>query len=331
MKASIRIGIVGWGHSAKTFYRILSKNKNVDIVGIYVRSSQIEQGMLFFNNFNEFLNQNLDAIVIAIQPNYQFEYIIKAFENNLHVLCEKPIATKNSDIDDILLAWRKSNKIGMINFCYRLNEQFVSFRNMLKGNIIGDINFIKAEWILKNRLNLDLTTHWKCQKEFGGGMLNNFGSHLVDFLIQEGKDIKLLGKSQQTLYPNRLNESGVNGTCSGDEVSTLLMEVDKIPVTIHLSSISDINQGLKVVAYGTKGTIELQSTRKTSSGFPYAVNLIINNRCKEVDRGNCEDDATYLYQKVTDKFVVSIMNNINSQDISPSIEDGLKTFNIINN
>ncbi len=328
MNNKIKIGIVGWGYSAKTFYKILSKNDNVNIVGIYTRTFQIEQDIVIFNSFDKLLNQKLDAVIIAIEPNYQFEYIIKAFNNNLHVLCEKPIATKNSDIDDILSSWEKSNKIGMINFCYRLNEQFVKFREVLNDGTIGNVNFIKTEWILKNRLNMDLTTHWKCQKDLGGGILNNFGSHIIDFFIQDSDNVTLLGKSQQILYPNRLNDSGANSICSGDEVSTLLMEVDNIPISIHLSSVSYMNSGLKITAYGTKGTIELQSTRKTSAGFPYILNLNMDDSYKMISKGNCEDDMTCLYQKTIDKFIISIIYNI--QDISPSLEDGFKTFKIIN-
>jgi hypothetical protein len=38
------------------------------------------------------------------------------------------------------------------------------------------------------------------------------------------------------------------------------------------------------------------------------------------------EDMTSLYKKTTDIFVMSIIENLNAEDISPSLEDGLKTF-----
>ena len=65
-------------------------------------------------NFDEFLDLGMDAIVIAMPHYLHAPYAIKAMEEEIHVFCEKPMATTMHETDAMISAARLNDcKLGI--------------------------------------------------------------------------------------------------------------------------------------------------------------------------------------------------------------------------
>ena len=96
-------------------------------------------------------SSEIDAVIIAVPPEYQPEIACECLNNGKHVLCEKPLGINQNKIDKLITIWEKSQLIGMVNFCYRFINEIEQFKSYLEGGICGDLHLIDAQWMLNNR------------------------------------------------------------------------------------------------------------------------------------------------------------------------------------
>ena len=114
----LNIGIVGMGFIADYHYRGFSPNPDANVVGMTQdfygdaiktdgMKSQLykkcaEWNIKAYKNFDEMVeDKNIDALVIGSINPYHFEQIKKGFENNKHLLVEKPVVTDFSHLKKI--------------------------------------------------------------------------------------------------------------------------------------------------------------------------------------------------------------------------------------
>ena len=96
------IGMIGFGLIAKIHSKIMFEN-NCPIRCVLVRSEEsIEKTKNFFvkefsytplitNDCNFFFSKKVDILLICSPPSTHFKFLLKAFDNNISVFCEKPL------------------------------------------------------------------------------------------------------------------------------------------------------------------------------------------------------------------------------------------------
>jgi len=277
-------------------------------------------------------SQEIDALIIAVPPFIQPDLAILAFKNKKHVLCEKPLAVTVEDSKAIVDAGRKSGCVGMVNLCFRLIPRFQEFKTRLANGDCGKLHSIDAQWILSNRLNPSLTFHWKGQSELGGGVLQNFGSHVLDFLFYDIDQMKLLKAKQNILTPLRYDDTGNQRQITGDEETIAAFEVgDNFLVNLHLSLVAKEAIGYRIIAKGDKGTLEIKNAGPNLHAGPFSLWFYEENdsqgKCLSSDDKNEEYSRQGLFSKIHKLFIEAINNN--DKNVEPSLESGLKVSKLI--
>jgi predicted dehydrogenase len=161
----------------------------------------------------------------------------------------------------------------MVNFCYRFHPALIEFKRRLMMNICGELTVIKLDWVLPTRLNQNLTYHWKGQEELGGGVLQNFGVHILDFLFADQFNVKLLSANQRIFTPKRLNSEGQSRKITGDEVTTAFFLWNECVVVIHLSLVTQAGSGLRITAQGTMGSLDVIEIPQKNHASKWKINF----------------------------------------------------------
>lgn len=118
----------------------------------------------------------IDAIYIPLPNHLHVPWTIKALEAGKHVLCEKPIALKESDFDDLIAARDKAGLIAAEAFMIPHHAQFARARELVQSGAIGDLIHIDGTFSYNNAGDLDNIRHDPAK---GGGALPDIGVYPI--------------------------------------------------------------------------------------------------------------------------------------------------------
>ncbi|EFO9189785.1 Gfo/Idh/MocA family oxidoreductase [Campylobacter lari] len=170
----MKIGLIGLGKMGKNHLRELERNLKVKEIHLYDPFYKDEFKHFFHKNFDDFLKQNLDGVIIATPTHTHLDTALKVFLKIKNVLIEKPLAL---NIDEILILEQKAreNKVRVgVGFCERFNPAILTLKEKLLEDEIISINIQRIS-PYPQRIN-DV------------GVLSDLGVHdidLVRFLSQE--------------------------------------------------------------------------------------------------------------------------------------------------
>ncbi|EAL3898728.1 gfo/Idh/MocA family oxidoreductase [Campylobacter lari] len=170
----MKIGLIGLGKMGKNHLRELERNLKVKEIHLYDPFCKDEFKHFFHKNFDDFLKQNLDGVIIATPTHTHLDTALKVFLKIKNVLIEKPLAL---NIDEILILEQKAreNKVRVgVGFCERFNPAILTLKEKLLEDEIISINIQRIS-PYPQRIN-DV------------GVLSDLGVHdidLVRFLSQE--------------------------------------------------------------------------------------------------------------------------------------------------
>jgi predicted dehydrogenase len=125
-----------------------------------------------FGSYEEMLaSDKIDAVYIPLPTSQHVEWSIKAADAGKHVLCEKPIALKASEIDSLIAA-RDRNKV-LITEAYMVTYTPVwqKVRSLLADGAIGRLRHVQGAFTYFNRD----AGNMRNIPELGGGGLPDIG------------------------------------------------------------------------------------------------------------------------------------------------------------
>lgn len=132
-----------------------------------------------FETFYEMLEAGeLDAVVICLPTAMHERSVSAAFDVGLHVLCEKPPATSESEMSKIVSAAGFCGKTYMWARQHRFSPEIAKAREIIERGEIGDAyrgesSWQWAWWPFDN-------DNWRGNREKGGGALLDIGIHMID-------------------------------------------------------------------------------------------------------------------------------------------------------
>jgi predicted dehydrogenase len=130
-----------------------------------------------YGSYDELLKDTeIDVVYNSLPNSLHAEWTIKALQAGKHVLCEKPLALRSSDVKNIIELRAKNKLIVMEGLMYRHHAQ----TDWLKTHLpkLGSLKTIKFSFhtILQGGPNI----RWS--KELGGGALWDLGCYAIHFL-----------------------------------------------------------------------------------------------------------------------------------------------------
>lgn len=147
----IRIGIIGPGnHFQKKILPALNKIKNVKILYILKKNKNKFLKFESTNNSKIFFKNKFDFVYISSIPSTHEKYLNLCINNNINIICEKPLLTNLKKTKSILKKIREKNLFIFETFSYIFNKSFIKLNNLIKNK---DIKYIHSSFqfpFLKN-------------------------------------------------------------------------------------------------------------------------------------------------------------------------------------
>jgi predicted dehydrogenase len=122
--------------------------------------------------------RDLDLVVVASPTPFHSAQTLTAFAHGVDVLCDKPMAASLAEADGMIAAMRRSGRRLMVFQPHRVRPEVQVLRGLLARDLIGPVFMIKRAMSQYTRRN-----DWQAFSKHGGGMLNNYGAHMVDLLL----------------------------------------------------------------------------------------------------------------------------------------------------
>ena len=126
-----------------------------------------------------FANEEIDGVIIAANNNQHKELVIKAARAGKHIICEKPAAMTVADLDEMTAEVRKAGVTFTVHQQRRYDKDFRCVKECYDKKLVGDIYTIQSSLYGYNGNMHD----WHIYKEEGGGMLYDWGVHLIDQIL----------------------------------------------------------------------------------------------------------------------------------------------------
>jgi len=181
-----KLALIGYGGMADWHCTDLKKNvPEIDVIGAYdVRPEAMEKavndGLHAYNSMEELLSDpQIDLVLIATPNDVHKDISIAALRAGKNVVCEKPITMNAAELEEIIAVKNESGKLFSIHHNRRWDRDFLTVRKMLDENVIGTPYYIESRVQGSRR-----AMHgWRSYAINGGGMVLDWGSHLLDQLL----------------------------------------------------------------------------------------------------------------------------------------------------
>lgn len=254
----LKWGIIGLGKIANKFAKDLALVENCELTAVASRSA--EKGRQFgaqygvkaiYSSYDDlFQDPNVDIVYIATPHNSHLEYSLAAMNSGKHVLCEKPLAVNQQQVQALIDGARKNSIFLMEAFWTRFNPSMEAVMSRVRNQEIGEVNYINADFSFyrdapaeSRMFNMDLA----------GGSLLDVGVYPI-FL-----SYILMG------YPDEILATAIKHETGADLQTSAILK--------YKNGLANVMSGLRSASdmvakiYGTEGEIFIDKVWHEAQGY----------------------------------------------------------------
>lgn len=182
----IRYAVVGLGHIAQTaILPAFEKVKNARLVGLFSGDPEKRESLqkaydvdfaLGYEEFPEVVSSGLiDAVYICVPNHLHFMFIKVALQNQVHVLCEKPLALNVEEAREIENLTLETGAKLMTAYRLHFNEANLEACKIARSGQIGEVRFFSSIFSMKVREG-----NIRTEIVQGGGPLYDIGIYCIN-------------------------------------------------------------------------------------------------------------------------------------------------------
>lgn len=178
--------LVGYGGMGHWHVKQLQTLEGIKISGIYDvandRALEAEQnGLHAYESLEAMLaDERIELVTVATPNDTHREIAMRAMAAGKHVICEKPVTLSSPDLQAMIDASRKHGRIFSVHQNRRWDVDFLAVNQILSENTLGKVFSIES----RVHGSRGVPGGWRNTKAQGGGMILDWGVHLLDQLLQ---------------------------------------------------------------------------------------------------------------------------------------------------
>lgn len=190
-----KVAVIGYGGQGAWHCKQILKSDVAELAGIYdirqvCMDAAILDGIFTYESVDALLSADVDVVVVATPNDSHKDLVIKALEAGKNVICEKPVDISVKAFDEMCEAAKQFGKLFTVHQNRRWDVDFLAMKEIVGTGNIGKIIRIESR-IHGSR---GIPSDWRCTKAQGGGMILDWGVHLIDQVLQiftEDKIVKI--------------------------------------------------------------------------------------------------------------------------------------------
>ena len=297
--------VLGCGNIANDFAREMNKmggrvysvaNRTYEKALVLAEKYNVEK--VYENIEDLFVDENVDIVYIATPHNKHIEYIIKALENNKHVLCEKAI-TLNSDELNRAVALAKEKNLILAEAMTIYNMPLYSeLETIINSGNLGEFRLAQVNF--GSFKEYDMTNRF-FNMELAGGALLDIGVYALSlvrmFMETENAEIQ----SQVKFAPT-----------GADEQSSIIIKNEKEQMADVTLSLHAKQPKRATICYDNAYIEIFEYPRADKAIITYTV----DGHTQEITAGKLEDAMCYEIQNMEN----AILNGNNIMRLQYTID-----------
>lgn len=245
------VGIIGFGVMAGHHATQLAKgNVRAKVTGVFDTdenrlAAAKDAGFIAYRSADALLaDENIDIVLVATPNDTHMCYTLEALKAGKHVLVEKPAALDGNQFEKMVRASEKAGRTLAVDQNRRTNKDFVLVCRKLEEDAVGKPYLIES--YVEGARGI---FGWRQKAAQGGGMLLDWGVHLVD---------QILCMVKQEVTGVFCNSFSVHYPEVDDNVRLTLTFADGTTAVIGISTNAFITHPRWLI-FGENGTIKVEN------------------------------------------------------------------------
>lgn len=323
----ISFGIIGCGRiGTRHAEHIQKKGKLVAVCDNIIEKSHTfaqKYNCNAYNRIEELLDNepSIDIISICTPNGLHSVHSIQSLKKGFHVLCEKPLAIKVEDCEEMIKAAENSNKRLFVIKQNRFNPPVTAVKDIIDRGILGKIFSVQLSCFW-NRNEDYYKDSWKGTKDLDGGTLFTQFSHFIDLLYWMIGDVDKV----HALTDNFSHKS----TIEFEDTGVVVLRFKNGALGTVNYTVNSFNKNMEgsLTIFAENGTVKI--------GGQYLNELeyqnIDNYEIKNLSKGNRANNyGNYVGSMSNHDLIYSNVIEVleNGAKISTNSYEGLKTIEII--
>lgn len=240
------LAIIGFGGMGSYHTKLIQPVDQLQVCGVFdIMPYRMElaqsQGLHAYESLEAVLaDDSVDVVLIATPNDVHKDIAIRSLRAGKHVICEKPVTITSADLLDIVAVADEVKRVFTVHQNRRWDEDFLIIKELVERKKIGETFHLESRVQGANGIPGD----WRQLQAYGGGMLLDWGVHLLDQLL-------LLTDSK--IESVKADLSTILGTEVDDGFTTTIKFKDGLSAVIEVGTTNYIKLPRWYVK-GTEGT-----------------------------------------------------------------------------
>ena len=195
-------GLIGYGGMGRWHTEILSKVPEAEIGGVYdIKEEKREEakakGFSVYETEEAMLaDPEIDVVLIATPNDCHKPIAIRAMHAGKNVISEKPVTLSSADLLEMENAAKETGKLLTVHQNRRWDDDFLIIKKLVEEQKLGHVFRIES----RVHGSRGIPGDWRKEKVHGGGMVLDWGVHLLDQILYMYGDRKI-----ETVYASLTN------------------------------------------------------------------------------------------------------------------------------
>lgn len=266
----LKMAIVGFGGMARAHYEHNIPRSEFELKGIYdIKQEACDYakniGIYVYQSLDEILTDEEVSLVLVATPNEAHHPLtIKLLNAKKNVLCEKPAAMNSKELDEMIECANRNHVVFTVNQNRRYDSDFLTAKKVIEDAQFGEVFHLESKVYGSRGIPGD----WRTLKKHGGGMIFDWGIHLVDQILQISK-FELKSLYAQTTY--------VTGEECDDGFRVMFTFQNGATALVEVGTTYFYEQPRWYVS-GTNGTVVIGDFENTWKECANSKSLIVNQQ-----------------------------------------------------
>ena len=180
-----KAAVIGYGGMGSWHVNHIQNSDVVALAGIYdidPKKSELAEsrGIRAYASREELLaDPEIELVTVAIPNDYHEEVVVACLEAKKNVICEKPVTLSLESLERMIECSKKNGVRFTVHQNRRFDVDYLAMKQIHDSGEIGEIFDIESR-IHGSR---GIPSDWRGTKEHGGGMLLDWGVHLIDQIL----------------------------------------------------------------------------------------------------------------------------------------------------
>ena len=253
MSSTIYGAVIGYGGMGGYHVRKINECYGMKLAGIFdIDPEKIilaqTNGIKAYASQAELLaDPQISFVTVATPNDVHKDIVIAALKAGKHVICEKPVAMDSAELDEMIKVSQECDRIFTVHQNRRWDEDFRTIRKICESGKLGNVFRIES----RVHGSRGIPAGWREEKAHGGGMILDWGVHLIDQMLTMMREA---GAYPVSVYCTQTNVT--NQEC--DDGFTAIVKFDKGPEWIIEVGTSTFVQQPRWYALGSNGSAVIQ-------------------------------------------------------------------------